>query len=107
MPKNLSFNAVRRAGVHDRGGEGVRFSATDFAIGGGDRLPFIRPGKRNLRRNRMNRIDTIRASVKAPAQWRLLDGEGMSTIMDSQEGIEHAIRNLPESGTTPNRIVDL
>src|SRR4051812_6834435 len=49
-----------------------------------------------------------RTEPKSPAKtWMLHDSERPLERVDSSEDLERMVRDLPNSGTTPNRIVEL
>ena len=55
----------------------------------------------------MNRIESKPTNNSATNVWQLHDWERQFGPIDSQEALERMIRELPESGSPPNRIVDL
>jgi Immunity protein Imm1 len=55
----------------------------------------------------MNRTENKPLNSATAGVWRLHDWERPYTKIDSDETLERLIRELPESGATPNRIADL
>jgi hypothetical protein len=55
----------------------------------------------------MNRGNLHPLSKTTPGTWRLHDGERPLFQVDSPEELERLVQELPETGSTPNRIVEL